>query len=155
MKKVLSLTLVLLMLAVLLTGCNSTKEYTCQNLTITVPSYLEDASDESTFSKFTFALDSSKMAIFGTKEELKGSAPTLDDYVELVVLANNYKSNSFSRKGDYYYHEYSAMVDGENCNYMIGLYDDGSAYWMIQIGAPSDKYEQSTALEILDSVKFS
>ncbi len=155
MKRMITLTLALLMLAVLLTGCNATKEFTCENLTMTVPSYLEDASDEPEFSAFTFTLDSTKMAIFGTKEALKDSVSTLQEYADLVADANNYADNAFTSKGSYYSYEYTADVDGEAYDYMLGLYDGGDAYWMIQIGAPADKFDRDQSIEILDSVKFS
>ncbi|MBE6924346.1 MAG: hypothetical protein E7466_03790 [Ruminococcaceae bacterium] len=155
MKRFLTLTLALLMVAVLLTGCGGTKEYTCQNLTMTVPDFLEDASDEPEFSKFTFTLDSSKIAVFGTREELKANAADLDAYTKLVIIANDYAEDAFKNEGNYMLHEYTKAVDGEDYNYMIGLYDGGDAYWMIQVGGPTDKFDRDQAIDILNSVKFS
>ena len=155
MRKIFALTLALLMLTVVLTGCDSTKEYTCQELTMTIPSFLEDASDDPTFSKFTFTLDSEKLAVFGTREALKSSAADLNAYTKLVIAANNYSQNAFSNEGNYMLYEYTSVVDGTNFNYMIGLFDGGNAYWMIQIGGPSAKYDRDQAIDILNSVKFS
>ena len=151
----------LVLVMVLLTACgNATKEYTNGDLTMTVPSYMVDSSSDSTFSTYTFALDSSKIAIFGL-EESYADYPILEEYdlagyTDLVILANNLDVQAKERStADYRYFDYTATTDAGTYRYLVGCYETDAGFWTVQVCSLVTNFELETFLSYLDSVSFS
>ena len=161
MKKIIALCLALLLMASMLTGCFGTKEYSCQDLTMSVPFGMKDVSSKSDFSDFTFTLDSSKIAIFGLREkfsDLNGQNYDLKEYANLVIKANKNISGtplpSTRSNHDYVYFIYEAKTNDGLYKYLTGCYKGEDAFWMVQIAAKVTDFELETFLDYLDSVKI-
>lgn len=152
--------LVLLLVVCMLAGCgDSTKTYTCGELSITVPSNMKDVSSQSEFSSYTFTLDSTSLAIFGINETF-AAYPVLADYdtesyAEFVVSTYNIAATVQDRSGNYHYFVYTADTEQGEFTYMAGVYKTENGFWMIQVATPTSKYSQETFFSYLDSVSFS
>ena len=160
MKKAISIALCLALVAVLFTGCiPDSREFTCQDLTMDVPLLMQDVSSDSAFSKFTFALDSNKVAIFGSREAF-GNVDVSDvtemDYAKALIENNQHDSMAITRSNEQYvYYTYEATVDGELYKYVAGCYKGSEAFWLVQFGGPAVNFELETYLGYLDTVKVS
>ena len=159
MKKLTALVLCVLLAVSLLTGCfGGTKEYTCQELTMSVPSTMKDVSSQSDFSDFTFALDSSKIAIFGLKEKFSdfdGQEMTLDDYADAVMAANGTQGLAITRStADYIYFTYESDTSEGTYKYVAGCFKGSDAFWLVQVAALQTDFELETFLGYLDTVKL-
>lgn len=160
MKRIVALMLSALLLVAVFTGCgDNKKEFTCQDLTMTVPGNMKDVSSNSSFSSFTFALDSSKLAIFGLKEKFSafdGADMTLKDYADAVIAANKYDALAITRSNaDYIYFTYEAQLEAGLFKYVAGCFKGSDAFWLVQFGAPATNFELETCLGYLDTVKLS
>ena len=160
MKK-LSVILCVLLVIAMLAGCgDTTKEFTCKNLTMTVPGYMVDASNKADFAAYTFTLDSNKIAVFGLQETY-AEYPILEEYdlkgyTELCIEGNGLDSRAIERStADYYYFEYSANNPDGVYTYMTGCFQSEDGYWIVQICSKATDYEKETFLGYLDSVRFS
>ena len=150
--------LALILALVLLTGCGaSTKTYTCREMTMTVPGNMKDVSGQSDFKDFTFALDSSKIAIFGLNETF-AEYPVLEDYstkayaalvIELYQV-NGTVAQRFS--SNYHYIVYTAPTNMGEFTYMAGIFKNDKGFWMIQICTPTSNYNEQTFFTYMDSV---
>ena len=160
MKKLIALAVCVLLVASMLTGCFSgTKEYTCQNLTMTIPSNMKDVSSKSDFSSFTFALDSKKVAILGLKEGFSslpnGADMTAFSYAEAVIKANGIQAMAINRSNhNYAYFRYEAETDQGKFEYVAGCYKGEDAFWMVQIAAKITDFDFDTFLDYLDTVQL-
>ena len=154
--RIMTLALVLLMLA----GCaGGTETFTCRDLTMTVPAGMQDVSGQSGFTTHTFTLDSKEMAIFGLQERydeyesLKDH--TLASYTQLVVGGNGLDCVPAARQGEnYFYFTYTYQVEGAEYKYLTATYQSSQGFWMVQISAPADRYDEAAYFEYLDSVEF-
>lgn len=160
MKNAIRILALVLALSLLMAGCgSSTKTYTCGDLTMTVPSYMKDVSSQSDFSGFTFALDSSKIAVFGLNETF-AEYPVLEDYdtksyAETVISTYGLTSTAAQRSGsNYYYFVYTAETEAGEFTYMAGVYRNAKGFWMVQICAPTAKYDEQAFFSYLDSVNI-
>ena len=158
--KTLRVLLCVLLVVCTLAGCSAApKTFTFQELSITVPGELKDVSSKSEFYQYTFTLDSDEMAVFGNREpagQLNASGMTLEDYAELIHTANGFSFIPTQRAGhDYLYSYNEATADGTAFKYLIGYFQDGDIFWLIQVAVPVTKYDESVAFGILDSVTFS
>lgn len=165
MKKILRVIALVLAMAAL-TGCtllpskDSTKTYTCRDLTMEVSSKMKDVSGQEDFSDFTFALDSNAVAIFGLNETF-AEYPALEeyttkDYADLLIQLYGINSTTQARSGkDYHYLVYTADTDLGEFTYMAGIFRNSSGFWMIQICTPTEKYDQEEFFSYMDTVKLS
>lgn len=165
MKKILRVIALVLAMAAL-TGCtllpskDSTKTYTCRDLTMEVSSKMKDVSSQEDFSGFTFALDSNAVAIFGLNETF-AEYPALEeyttkDYAELVIQLYSVNGTANQRAGkDYHYIVYTADTELGEFTYMAGIFKNSKGFWMIQVCAPTEKYDQEEFFSCLDTVKLS
>lgn len=151
----------LLLVVAALAGCGAgTKEFTCKNLTMTVPGYMMDASGQADFASYTFTLDSGKIAIFGL-EETYADYPVLEEYdlkgyTDLCIEGNGLDCLAIERSNaDYYYFEYNANNAGTVYKYMTGCFQSEAGFWIVQVCATASDYDQEAFLGYLDSVKFS
>ena len=157
MKKLTALVLCVLLAVSILTGCfGGTKEYTCQELTMSVPSNMKDVSSKSDFKDFTFALDSSKVAIFGLKEEFSdfdGQELTLEDYTNAVMTGNGTDGLAITRStADYMYFTYESATAQGTYKYLAGCFKGEDAFWLVQVAALITDFELETFLGYLDTV---
>lgn len=162
MKKTIRIVALLLAMA-LLTGCtllpskDSTKSYTCRDLTIEIPSKMKDVSGQEDFSGFTFALDSNEIAIFGLNETF-AEYPDLEeyttkDYADLLIQFYGVNSTVQERSGkDYHYLVYTADTELGEFTYMAGIFRNSNGFWMIQVCSLTTNYDQEAFLSYLDSV---
>ena len=151
----------LVLVALMLTACGaSTKEYTNGELTMTVPSYMMDASSDSTFSDYTFALDSAKIAVFGLQESY-AEYPILEEYdlesyTELVLEANGLDALAKERSNaNYRYFDFTADTGDGVYRYLVGCYETDEGFWTVQVCSLVTDFELETFLGYLDSVSFS
>lgn len=153
--------LVLVLVVVMLTACGeSTKTFTCNDLTITVPSKMLDVSSNSDFAGYTFTLDSSKIAIFGIQETYADYDVLKDydlkSYTDLCIQANGLDCLAVQRAtADYYYFEYTANNPDGTYRYMTGCFQSDAGFWIVQVCALATEYDQEAFLSYLDSVSFS
>ena len=150
----------LLLVAVLLVSCGTgTKEFTCGDLTMTVPSYMRDVSGNADFSAFTFALDSTRIAVFGL-EETYAEYPvledyTLEEYAELTLEANGLDVLAKERStADYRYFDYTASVGTDTYRYLVGCYQTEDGFWTVQVCSLVTNFDLEAFLDYLDSVSF-
>ena len=150
----------MLLVASLLTGCfGDTKEFSCQDLTMSVPFTMKDVSGQGEFYKFDFALDSAKIAIFGLREHFSilpdASSMTVREYAEMVIRANNHQAMAIARSNEeYFYFTYEASTDEGTFEYLAGCYKGEDAFWLIQIAAKKADFDKETFLGYLDSVEI-
>ena len=146
-------------MASMLTGCFGTKEYSCQDLTMSVPFGMKDVSSKSDFSDFTFALDSKKLAIFGLNETF-AEYPVLEeyttkDYADLVIELYSVNGTAAQRAGkNYHYIIYTAQTSQGEFTYMAGIFKNSTGFWMIQIAAPTADYNQEAFFSYMDTVNI-
>ena len=161
-KRIVCLALCALLTLSMLAGCSTsassltTKEYKCQELTITVPTTMRDVSFKSEFASYTFTLDSSTIAVFGIKEPFTdfdmGSDLTLDEYAKAFIHANQMDLTAIDRSNaDYKYFRYTA----DEFKYLGGIYKGTTGFWVVQFAAEPANYNETAFFEYLDSVKFS
>ena len=149
-----------LLVASMLTGCfGGTKEFTCQELSMTVPSSMKDVSSKSDFSAFTFALDSNKIAMFGLREPFasipNASSMTVEEYAQAVIKANNHNALAIERSNeDYFYFTYEGSTSEGTFEYVAGCYKGEDAFWLVQIAAKKADFDKETFLGYLDSVEL-
>ena len=160
MKKIVALLTCVLLLTAMLTGCFSgTKEYTCQDLTMSVPFKMKDVSSNSDFSEYTFTLDSDEIAIFGLREPISdivnGPYLSVKDYTDAVLKANENKGKATQRSNqDYYYFQYESTGGGITHQYVAACFKGKEAFWLVQIAAPKADFELETYLGYLDTVEL-
>ena len=159
MKKMIRI-IAILMVVCLLAGCgggNSVKSFTCGNLTMNVPTIMRDVSGQADFAAFTFALDSSRLAIFGLNETFE-EYPVLEDYdtlgyAELIISGNSLNAVATERaEKDYHYVVYTAETEDGEFTYVAGIFRNDTGFWMIQLCAPTTQFDQEACLGYLDSV---
>ena len=155
----------LVLAMVLMTGCtllpskDSTKSYSCRDLTMEIPSKMKDVSGQEEFSGFTFALDSNKLVIFGLNETF-AEYPVMEeystkDYADLLIQLYGVNSTVQERSGkDYHYLVYTADTELGEFTYMAGIFRNSNGFWMIQVCTPTEKYDQEEFFSYLDTVKL-
>lgn len=155
----------LVLAMVLLTGCtlfpakDSTKSYSCRDLTMEVPSKMKDVSGQEDFSSFTFALDSKNLAIFALNETF-AEYPALEeyttkDYAELLIQLYSVNSTVQERSGKgYHYLVYTANTELGEGTYMAAIFRNSNGFWMIQVCTPTADYNQEEYFSYLDTVKL-
>ena len=148
--------LALLLVITLLAGCGaSSKTYSCKELSMEVPSYMRDVSNQSDFSDFTFALDSSKIAIFGLNETF-ADYPVMEEYdtakyAELMISSYGLNSTAVQR-GNYHYVIYTAETGQGEFTYVSGIFRNDKGFWLVQVCALTENYNQETFLGYLDTI---
>ena len=145
MKKVIASLLIVTSLF-LLTGCESDKEYTIDDLTITLPSsftkddmtgflaYLENDEAGITVAEETFT-DLEEIGL--------NSESTLDDYAA-AVMASNDTDYELNRTNNYIYFYYDSTVDGTDYHYMSVLLKGNDEFYLISFfcfAEDSEKYD--------------
>ena len=164
MKKVLAITLVIVMLFSLASCMKSglegaEKTYTCDNMSIT----LTDGFKETTYPGFTACYDSADVAVFCIKEPFSMAEGvedlTLDEYADLTLKANATQNPTLHEFDGipmmkYTYHNEET---GVTYAYISAMYKSGDAFWAIQFACAVDIYDENEATFIkwAKSVVFS
>lgn len=159
MKRRIAAVLAVIMLLCGLTGCLATpKTFTFKDLSITVTSKMRDVTGmDETWSQYTFALDSKKVAVFGLYEEasLFEENLTLKEYADLVIQANELDEIPISRANqDYYYFSFDKTLDGGRYRYLAGVYQAEEGFWLVQVASLITDYDEATFFGYLDSVSI-
>ena len=162
MKNALRILAMLTLMALLVSGCAAAvddEEFSCKELTMIVPGYMVDKSEDDAFANFTFALDSDKITIFGIREALSNFEGTnitnLDKYTETLILVSNLDCSFKTREGkDYRYFTCTAENAGTTYAYICGTFLSDEAFWMVQVASEESKFNEAEFLEILDTVVF-
>lgn len=147
MKKIITLSLAVFMIAALLCSCSllesAEKTFTNKGLSIT----LNESFAEYDHINFTVAYSSAKVAVFALKEEFTlfegtdyGADTTLDEYANLVIVGNSLEAE-ISHENDLTSFTYEAMANGDNFTYFATVHKTGDAFWLIQFAVKSDNYE--------------
>lgn len=161
MKKMIRIFCLMLALC-LLAGCaQGTKTFTCENLSMDVPSMMKDATGQEGMEAFTFTLDSSTIAIFGLLESFEEypvlEPYELDEYADAVIQVNGLSATPAKRSGtteEYYYFTYAGSGDAADYQYLAGVFKTDKGFWMVQIASENAKFDQEAFLGYLDSVRF-
>ena len=145
MKKKISLILCLLLIASLLAACGKdetgTKTYTCQNLTLTVPTSYKEQNDVLEDTGFNFCLESGGVGILGLREDMSTfSDMSAMEYAKRIVQANHL-DGAPEDKGDYVLIEYTADM-GIEYTYLACIYKNGYEFWTVQGFAVTAVYEK-------------
>ena len=141
-------------------GTDTIKTYTCRELTMFVPENMTDVSGQSDFVAFTFALDSANLAIFGLNETFAEYSVleeyTTKDYADLIVELYSLNAAAAQRSGkDYHYIVYTTQTGVGEFTYLAGIFRNDQGFWMIQICAPTEEYNEQIFFAYMDSVKIS
>lgn len=158
MKKTIRILSLILMLCLLVGCAQGTKTYTCENLTMEVPSQMKDITGQEGMEGFTFTLDSTTVAVFGLLESYEDypalESYELKDYADAVIQVNSLTAEPVQRNGGYYYFTYNGSGDAEDYRYIAGVFKTDTGFWMVQIAASSAKFDQEAFLGYLDTVQF-
>ncbi len=159
MKKLVCMLLCLLMLGSVLCACGKdetgTKTYTCENLTLTVPTSYKEQNDVLEDTGFNFCLESGGVGILGLREDMSTfSDMSAMEYAKLIVQANHLDGEP-EDKGDYVLIEYTADM-GIEYTYLACIYKNGYEFWTVQGFAVTAVYEKKhdQILEILTSAQI-
>lgn len=146
MKKILAFILLAVMIFTF-SGCKAKDAvFIHDNMSIT----LTDEFTEAQFEGYDVCFDSANVAVFVIKEEftiLPGAENyTLEQYLDLVMVANKDKNPTSFTKGDLVGFSYTNFITEENCDFTHSayLYKSADAFWMIQFAcktAEIAKYE--------------
>ena len=147
MKKILALITVIVM-SLSLASCslfdvrNSPKKtFEADGMSIT----LTTAFSEEDYEGYTACYDSHQVAVFVLKEDVDDfeDGLTLEEYADLLVLANADSGAEKSKEKDMITMEYEAVSgeDNEKYTYFGVVYEGSDAFWMVQFVCKSSKYE--------------
>lgn len=164
MKKILALTLVLVML-VSMASClksgleGAEKTYTHSGMSIT----LTENFKETSFEGFDICFDSADVAVFCLKEAFTLAEGiedwSLDYYAELTLQANAAQNPTLDQVDGMPIMEYtySDAESGITYAYLSVMYKSADAFWAIQFACDAEIYEanKSTFIQWAKSVSFS
>ena len=148
--KFLTLFILCVIACLALTACaeeNGTFTYTCEDLTLEIPSSCTEISTEAA-QNFAFAFSDSKISIMGMREE-KGTLPnggdmTLEEYAGLIKIPEG-SELTITTENDQILMEYDNKVKGlirkRTFKYMASVYETEDAFWLIQCAALEKDYE--------------
>ena len=159
MKKTLCLLLVAL-LVLSLAGCNPTMEYSCRELTMKVPTNVQDVSALDENAQFNFALESDTIFICGIRQDISsfadGLTMTAEDYAHQLMEDYQMEGNvSHGQRKEYTYLRFVIPLQDGVHQYLCGTYKSSEAFWLIQMDAKTADFDEELFFSYLDSVKFS
>ena len=159
MKRLISVFLAAVLL-LSLAGCSRTKSYTCQELTMEIPSSFQDHSGEESTQKYTFTVSDDDLVIFGLREAFTdfpdGGPKTLEEYSQLILTANDTQSQLQSREGkQYVYFTFEKTLNNKQYRYIAAMFQAKDAFWLVQTSTYASKFNEETCLRYLDTISFS
>ena len=151
MKRTFCVIICLLLTVSVLAGCSLTsqKEFTCNGLTITLPGYFLDLSQEDYAATATFLYGFNDVAVMGLQEEKSLLAEydlelTLEEYGQLVIDGNGLDV-TLDQKDGLYTFVYEAAVEETSYSYICVVLEGEDSYWCVQAYCPTEKYEKNRA----------
>lgn len=135
-RRLISIAVVLVLLAGLMTGCSAPKEktFTSNGMTVTLTS----AFVESEMEGFDVVIDSKDVAVFALREEFslfEGFGDyTEEEYGELAIQINELDSDGVKTVDGLVTFEYTATNDetNETYRYFDYVFKSNSAFWLVQ-----------------------
>lgn len=150
----------LLAMVLAMAGCGllEAKEETFSKdgLTITLTNRFREY--DATAEGYSVAYDSATVAVFAMQEQkadfaTMGLEPTLEEYAQLVIEANDFDS-TVSLDNNLVSFTYEGSNEGVTYTYLACVYETEEAYWLVQFACEADKYEnlQADILKYAQSV---
>jgi len=166
MKKLISLCLVLVLLASVLSGCVFSqllgdKELTFDDLTITVPGMYLDMVSIADNPDLAFLYGFNDTAVLGIQEsvsDVQGSFGTTvrsaRDYADLYISVNKLSSTVVEKDGLVTF-TYTADIDGQSFTYLSAVFANAEHFWLVQTYCYTENFEKNEAdfMECLKSIK--
>ena len=167
MKKLISLCLVVVLLASVLSGCAFSqllgdKELTFDDLTITVPGMYLDMVSIADNPDLAFLYGFNDTAVLGIQESISDVQASLGskitsakEYANLYVEVNKLDATVTEKDGLVTF-THTADVDGQSFTYLCAAFANEEHFWMVQTYCYSENFEKNEAdfLECLKSVKL-
>ena len=152
MKKSISLIALMAALSLLLTGCGITQLLEDQtinygDLTMTLPGYYQDYSQQEFAQNYSFVYGFNDVAIMGLREEITlftsyGSDLTLEEYAQMVIDGNGLNCEVETVDGLITF-SFTSENSGQTHAYLAAVYQSARAFWLIQIGCLENNYENN------------
>ena len=166
MKKLISLCLVLVLLASVLSGCVFSqllgdKELTFDDLTITVPGMYLDMVSIAGNPDLAFLYGFNDTAVLGIQEsisDVQGSFGTTlrsaKDYADLYIRVNKLSTSVVEKDGLVTF-TYTAEADGQSFTYLSAVFANAEHFWLVQTYCYTENFEKNEAdfMECLKSIK--
>ena len=166
MKKLISLCLVLVLLASVLSGCVFSqllgdKELPFDDLTITVPGMYLDMVSIADNPDLAFLYGFNDTAVLGIQEsvsDVQGSFGTTvrsaRDYADLYISVNKLSSTVVEKDGLVTF-TYTADIDGQSFTYLSAVFANAEHFWLVQTYCYTENFEKNEAdfMECLKSIK--
>ena len=156
MKKILSISLVLIMIMSLFSGCNiaekiaGNKEISHEGLTMEIPTLFMDLSSIVDNDSITFIYGLDDSAVVGIREsreelaEYYDDLQTAQDYAEVFIAANELDA-TVSEKDGLPTFTYEATVDGEAYTYLCAAFSNEEDFWVVQTYSFSKSFSDNEA----------
>ena len=162
MKRILKISALCLILAVLLCACSvPDRVFTCQDLSITLPASFADLSGTLEDDDLDFFYMTVNTGITGYRvekasvtEDTDGLTP--EDYVLLMQYANGH-TGKITHRSDICSYTYTADTDGEDFTYLVAVFDAEDALWVLQCYCRTAEFSKTeeTIWSYLETVTFS
>ena len=169
MKKLLSLSLILVLVISMFAGCTlankleevvNDKELTFGDLKVTVPGLYVDLTETVGNDALAFVYGIGDTAVLGLKEtrsEVTSAIPEIDtakEYAELFLEANGTDGEVTEKDGIVTF-TYNASASGQEFTYLCGAYANDENFWVVQAYCYSKNFKENEAdfWNILKSVK--
>lgn len=141
MKRVFALILALTLMLSLCACGAAEKTFTCGDLSITLTSAFEESSVEGQDAYY----ESRKVGVTVLKEEkanlANGENMTKKEYAELIVQTQGKNTvGSVMDLSDLTYFTFTSVVDGTAYTYQVYIYENDTAFYMVQFFCHSDNY---------------
>ena len=146
-KKLLQVTAMLLVMALLLCSCGTKdKNFSSNGLTMKLPGSYKSLSKEDA-AGYTFGMGNDESIIMGLKEEKSvfvetyGVSPTLEGYTDLVILNNGIDVTVVYESGIPTF-TFISNVDGINYKYIAATFEGKDAFWLLQFSCEESKFAE-------------
>ena len=145
MKRAVSVCLLLALL--LLSGCSQTREFTHQELILTLPEAFTDLSDQDYAQAADLLYGCGDLAILGIREDKQllseyGLSPTAEEYAQMVIDANGL-SAALEETDGFCHFTYEASAEGVSCTYLTLVLEGDACFWTLQAYCPTESFAQN------------
>ncbi len=143
-----------------LSGCaDNPKNFTYQELTITLTDDFEWKKDER-FDVFLSSENVGFTAVQQTSEMLEYAGyeiNSLNDYCQEILSRNNIPKDKLISRNNYYYFTNSQTVNGAKYTYVHCMFTFADSYWVCEFACKSKHYDrlEDKILSWADSITFS
>jgi len=160
MKKRFVILLICLLTAAALCGCQAAEKPGLESagISMDLPQGMENTSGQLGYGDYDFAYVGTDMAVFGSKGDLK--ADGIDANMTLMTCAENalqiakMEAEILTAEKGYLYFVYDADTGINKFTNVTAFFENGEAFWMIQISSKSQAYDEAAVFAMLDSVEF-